>query len=1413
MKKLLLALFFGIITSIAIAQPANDDCSTAQNIGSLPLPAACPSGIGNTVTVNGSLVGGTAMNPYTTSIGCTGGAMASPAIDVWYTFTATSNTGLFTVNSSFANPNIAIYPPGTCGNFGPGVGACGVGAGNSVSVTVNQMTVGATYFIQVSSNDLFTTGTFTLVAQNNTNCAACLTESSLTANPLPVNGAYQPGQVVDFCYTISEYMQTNTNWMHGVQVNFGSGWAGISNQTAPTPVAGSGTWAWYNSVTSSPPPNGSGQTFGQGFYIDLDGDGNPGNNFGDDCVQDGMGGNDLPCLAGITWTFCFRLTVASACNPGSDLSVLINTSGDGESGGWQDLGCQNDEAFAFLAQGSCCPPTMLSTAETCVTNDGTATATPVGANGPYNYSWAGPAGYTNNANGVVGAHTITGLNSGTYTVTITDASFCAITNTVTVADNSVIPPAPTTAPIAYCINATAAALTATPSAGGTLNWYGTNAVGGTASATAPTPSTSAVGATTYYVSQSVGGCEGPRAPLVVTINALPTPTANNTGPYCLNETINLTSSGGTGYAWTGPNAFVNATQNPTIATATLAMAGNYIVTVTNANGCVATATTTVVVNPLPTPAANNDGAYCENGTINLTATGGTGYAWTGPNAFVNATQNPSITSATLAMAGNYIVTVTDANGCTATANTTVVINALPVAPTTAPISYCLNATAIPLMATATGTLNWYGTNAAGGTASLTAPTPSTATAGLTTFYVSQTITGCEGPRAPLAVTINPLPTPTANNTGPYCANATINLTAGGGTTYAWTGPNAFVNATQNPSITTATLAMAGNYIVTVTDANNCVATATTTVVVNPLPAPTANNDGAYCANETINLTATGGTSYAWTGPNAFASANQNPTIPNSTIAMNGIYTVVVTDANGCIANATTNVVVNPLPVAVVANTGPYCANQNISLTCDLTGVSYAWTGPDSYVSGFQNPSIINSTITNAGNYILTVTDANLCQSSYTTTVVVNPLPIVAISSNSPVCENGTILLTSGGGNLYSWSGPLPINFSSNLQNPSITGATLTMAGNYTVTVTDANGCINANVTNVQITPLPIAPTTIPIEYCLNATTIPLTATGSGTLNWYGTNAIGGIADPNAPTPTSILAGLTTYYVSQTVSNCEGPRAPLDVTIHPLPSANINAINPGCAPICRDFFLSSTDNITAYTWDLGNGIFTGNDTVLQHCYSDAGVYNVNVTVTDLNGCSDIINFNNWVTVYEVPIAEFSFGPDKVSVLEPEINFVDMSLGTNIVSYTWLFGDPLSSSSGSVNPTFTYTDIGIYNVTHIVMNDKGCIDTIIHPVTIPQDWAIYVPNAFSPNDDGINDMFHPSGIGLDEKTYNLWIFDRWGNMIFYTKDWNTYWDGKVQGHSNIVQEDTYIWKINVRSFNGKKFFDTGHVHVVR
>src|SRR5204863_20673 len=200
---------------------------------------------------------------------------------------------------------------------------------------------------------------------------------------------------------------------------------------------------------------------------------------------------------------------------------------------------------------------------------------------------------------------------------------------------------------------------------------------------------------------------------------------------------------------------------------------------------------------------------------------------------------------------------------------------------------------------------------------------------------------------------------------------------GSGATYAWTGPTTLRSSHLNPTRTSATPADAGTYSVTIT-VNGCSSAAgTTNVVVNATPAtPTASNGGPYCQGATIALSTAfvSGATYAWTGPNGFTSAQQNPTRTSATTADAGTYSVTIT-VNGCTSAAgTTNVVVNTIPATPTAtNGGPYCEGATIALfTPTVSGATYSWTGPNGFTSSDQNPTRPSGAVADAGTYSVTI---------------------------------------------------------------------------------------------------------------------------------------------------------------------------------------------------------------------------------------------------------------------------------------------------------------------------------------------------------------------------------------------------------------------------------------------------------
>lgn len=901
----------------------------------------------------------------------------------------------------------------------------------------------------------------------------------------------------------------------------------------------------------------------------------------------------------------------------------------------------------------------------------------------------------------------------------------------------------------------------------------------------------------YTVSTSIGSCKSSKTTTVV-VNTLPVIVVNNP-TVCLGQTINLTSSGGTSYSWSGPNGFTSTLQNPSITNSTTNMAGVYTVTVTNAGGCKNTATLNVTVNT-PTTTASNTGPFCVGTTIQLNTPAAGSYAWSGPGGFTSNLQNPTIPGASAAMGGVYTVTATT-GGCMATATTSVTMNALPIPAPSNTGAYCLGAN-IQLNVGAYTSYTWSGP----GSFSSNSQNPGISSAALSnagSYSVAVTdANGCIGGAA-TNVVVNPLPTPVVNSPT-TCENTTIGLTATGGTAFAWSGPGGYSSTTQNPNIPSATTSMTGNYTVTVTDANGCVNTGVASVSVIALPIPTAATGGAVCDGATLNLSSNGGTSYSWTGPNGFSSASQNPNIPAATLAAGGIYTVVVT-ANTCTAAATVSATINPLPNPNIITNSPICVGQGLNLN-GTGGISYSWTGPNGFTSTSQNPNVSSTSLNNGGNYVLTVTDANGCVNTTNTNVTINPLPNASATGGS-ACENMNTSLSANGGATYTWSGPN--GFSSNLQNPTITNAQFAANGQYTVVVTSAAGCVSMAFASVVVNPAPVPQIITNSPICVN-NILNLTATGGVSYNWTGPNGFGAsVATATINANTTLYSG--NYQVLVTDANGCQASTSANAVINPLPIPNVTALNnTGCSPVCATFNLTSNSPIVSSSWTMGDGS-VASGTSVNACYATTGIYTITATVTDVNGCSNTAQ--NFSEVYPTPVADFNHAPLKPVVnVDQEVTFTDASHGATISNWNWYFNSTAQFTSNLQNPTFMYTEPGTYAVALVVKSDKGCIDTIVRQLVVGEDYGVYVPNAFSPNGDGLNDIFQPKGFGIVK--YEIQIFDRWGEKVFQTKNFEQGWDGKFQGRGGeVIEEGSYTWLINVTSVFGKAHELKGHVTLIK
>jgi len=1001
------------------------------------------------------------------------------------------------------------------------------------------------------------------------------------------------------------------------------------------------------------------------------------------------------------------------------------------------------------------------------------------ATGATSYTWSPGTGLS----GINGASvTATPTITTTYTVTGSQSG-CNGTAISTVTVN----PLPTISANSGTICAGQQTTTLTATGASTYVWSPGTGLSGTTGATV----SANPGATTIYTitGTDASGCAN-TGTTTVNVNALPIVTSSSS-TICPTGTGTITASGASTYTWNTGATTASISGAPASTTV-------YTVTGTDANGCYSSGTGTITVNNVLNVTAGSNSPVCVGAVLTLSTTIGVSWTWTGPNGFTSSTQNPSISGVTTAASGTYSLTATDAFGCFGSTTVPVTVNPLPTptAGSTSPV--CMNQN-LSLTSSGGNTYSWSGPNTY--TSAQQNPTINgVSMAGNGIYTVTVTDVNLCVNSTTVSVTINPLPVVTVTG-ATVCANNTINLTSGGGVTYSWIGPNSFSSNQQNPSITGATAAMSGSYVVTVTDANNCSNSNTTQVTVNPLLVIAASNNGPLCAGATLNISSNAGVSWNWSGPNGFTSTTQNGSIIGATPIVSGTYTVNATDANGCPGSATTNVTVNPLPVPVPGNNGPICEGATLNLS-GSGGPSYIWTGPGGFNSTLTNPSIASSTTTMSGTYTLTIIDGNNCMASATTLVQVNPLPVV--TANSPtICMGNSATLTANGASTYSWSPAVSLS--------SVVGNNITAnpasTTQYVVTGVDANGCVNmANLTvNVNSLP-PVAVNTAAI--CLGQTTGTLNASGAVTYAW---SPVSGLSSSSGASVTASPGASTNYTVTGTDINGCVNTATTTVVVNPVP---IVAASPqttsGCAPLCVNF-LNTTAATGNCMWNFGDGSTSAGCTP-NHCFTGQGTFSAVLTLTDGNGC--IGTSTATVIVYPVPDANFDASPQPTTILDPTIHFYDATSGATIAGWSWFFGDPNGSVSNAQNPTFVYNAVGTYDVILAVISDKGCVDTTIKIIKIEDEIMFYIPNAFSPNSDGVNDGFKGTGMGIDTTTYNIWIFDRWGNQVFYTANMEEAWDGRFQGkEGDIVQEDVYVWQVRFKDFRGKKHEHHGTVSVLK
>jgi PKD repeat protein len=863
----------------------------------------------------------------------------------------------------------------------------------------------------------------------------------------------------------------------------------------------------------------------------------------------------------------------------------------------------------------------------------------------------------------------------------------------------------------------------------TYAWNFAGADGATTSSLQTPPAVSySNSGTTYTVSLDVTNqCGTTNAQETFVLHNLPQITPSDNSPICFDETLQLavvidtSDTNITNYAWSGPNGFISTNQNDSIPNVTLAANGIYTIIVTDANTCQQTATTTAIINALPTVIASNDVTICEEDSTTLTVSGASTYVWT-PATGANTTTGANINVSPPVGNTTYTAIGTDVNGCVNSDDVIVSVNALPNIDAGGNLVLCNQPIDTLLVGTSdvTGTFIWLGTSMIQSDGTFT-PTGNIADTGQYVVYYSFTngITGCDATDS-LTVTIIDPANLTLNNDTAVCNltdDFTLTTSIPGGT---WSGQHITTAGVFTPStvgVFTLIYEVGGG---------SCFQTGEVIVTVYALPNITLTPDSDICVDETITLNASGDlATYDWS-PDSTLSAN----IGSSVIAspyLTAIYQVIATDTNMCIDSSQMIVTVHNRPIVSAGIDDVVCQNTNVNLQTNATGTpiggNYTWSGQNINTAGIFNSA-------DTGTYTLTVhyVDNNTCEDSSTVDLCVLAQPSANFTVDNNVgCVNLDVQTTNVSNTLngcedatYAWTTNFVSSECGNAGNVAFTNGTtaadispsfqFTESGIYEIILTVTNQCGTSTHTETITVSSPPQVAINTITNDCGTTTINPTANITacdGIITTYAWNFAGadGATTSNLQTPAAVTYSNsgTTYTVSLDVTNqCGTTNAQETFVLHNLPQTTPS----DNSPICFDETLqlavvidTSDTNITNYAWSGPNGFISTNqnDSIPNVTLAANGIYTI--IVTDANSCQQTAT----TTAIINPL------PTIVATVAAEICEFDSTtlVATGGVSYIWSNNQNSITAIGSNYTVSPVPGTIIYTATGTDIN--GCVNS--------------------------------------------------------------------------------------------------------
>ena len=422
-------------------------------------------------------------------------------------------------------------------------------------------------------------------------------------------------------------------------------------------------------------------------------------------------------------------------------------------------------------------------------------------------------------------------------------------------------------------------------------------------------------------------------------------------------------------------------------------------------------------------------------------------------------------------------------------------------------------------------------------------------------------------------------------------------------------------------------------------------------------------------------------------------------------------------------------------------------------------------------------------------------------SQLTVSVVVNPIPTVSVA-NATICNGQSATLSAASmqpiGGTFLWS------TGATTSTVSVSPQTNT---NYTL-VYSLNGCSSPSASaTVSVNPIPQL--TINNATICEGDSVILTATPNlpgGTILWT----------PNGATTNSITTNplvTSTYSAVYTLNGCPSSSFSTNVTVNPIPIVSFDAdLLQGCAPLTTNFWNNSTNanQSTNTQWFIeGNPVSIGDSSTLL--FSNAGCFDISLEMT-LNGCLGSQTYSNFVCVEGIPVASFSSDISYFTEPSQNASFTNNSVGAT--TYFWNTGDGNTYTTEDLSHLFNNTGNG-YTISLTAMSDLGCVDSTSINIPFMNETVYFIPNSFTPDGDEFNNIFTPVfTAGIDYHTFEMTIYNRWGEIVFETQDPQTGWDGSYRNQGLDVQFGVYTYKI---SFKTPQLDDRreilGHVNLVR